>query len=208
MHHSSPIPHWERPSESAFCIPHINLPLAGGCGGQLTPAKQLPSSEDNFTESPKKGCEHSAAKTQCLGDGCASLVKGIWAGHQCTTHTVNKYLLFIVSPAISRSSSQKHSLPVSRKGAQINPLIHVIFPPPQPSHKAGLSRTCTFLLLSSLLFQSNCNPNWHLFYTPLSYGGGLSPGQWGIGTHPPWTKILNSTWSKSFHGHSCPQSCG
>lgn len=149
-----PVPHWDRPSELAFCIPHINQPLAGGYGGQLTPARNLPSSEDNFPESLEKGgsFEYSAAKTQRPEDGCASLVMGIWAGHRCTKHRVNKHLLFIVSPAVGRSSSQKHSLPVSRKGAQINPLIHVIFPP-RPSHKAGLTRRCTFLFPITVYFQ-------------------------------------------------------
>lgn len=171
--------------------------------------RNLPSSEDNFPESLEKGksCEYSAAKTWWPGDGRASLVMGIWAGHQCTKHTVNNYLLFIVSPAVSRSSSQKHTLPVCRKEAQINPLIHVIFSP-RPSNKAGLTRSCTFLLPIMVYFQIQQQSKLTLILHTIILGRRSISRATGIATHPPWTKILNLIWSKSFHGPSCPPSCG
>lgn len=50
----------------------------------------------SLSEPPENwvSCEHLAAKTQeQLGDRYGSLVKGAWPGHQCTTHTINRYSL-------------------------------------------------------------------------------------------------------------------
>lgn len=100
------------------------------------------------------------------------------------------YWAFIVSRAVSRSRTSavpRSTLSLSSKQLNLtlysvsSSFLHKLLP--RPSHKAGLPRPCTFLLLFTVHFQIQLQLKLTLFYMQLSGGGGLSPQQLGAGTN-------------------------
>lgn len=133
-------------------------------------------------------CEHLAAKTQeQLGDRYGSLEKGTWPGHQCTTHTMNRYSLGVYCNSGHQQkqdfSSAQKPLTISLANRFRLTLLHVIIFPHHSFRDLSERQGAPDQDLPASMnvsFQIQWQPKLTLILYPLSYGGDPFQGNWEL----------------------------